>query len=391
MSAESQENGVKKRPAWLDLSLYLRREPVTIALLTALAIVFFLFVTGLSRMFYAQQASLAQRWSDRGTADLQARRYAAAVTDFRTALLYARDDYSYRLNLAEALLGERHTDEAYAYLVNLWDRQPENGLVNLELARIAASRGETARAQRFYHNAIYATWPGDQETASRNARLELIDYLLRIQTQTAAARTQAQAELIALAASLSDDAPEQVQLGQLFLRVGDNEHALSAFRLALRPGRHNQAALAGAGAAALNLGLYPTAQRYLQEAVAMNAGDQQSAAYLHMTEVVLQLDPFRPQIAVAERNRIVVHAFAVAGGRLKACPTQGGAEMQSLTQQWNRLRPRVTERGLRQDPDLVSTAMQLSFSIERQAGTACGAPGDADEALLRIANLREEN
>ena len=41
-------------------------------------------------------------------ADLKAKRYHAAVRDFRGALLYSRDNYSYQLNLAEALLGMKH-------------------------------------------------------------------------------------------------------------------------------------------------------------------------------------------------------------------------------------------------------------------------------------------
>ena len=69
------------------------------------------------------------------------------------------DDYAYQLNLAEALIGLKRTGEASTYLVNLWDRQPEDGLVNLELARIAVQKGQTEQALRYYHNAIYAAWP----------------------------------------------------------------------------------------------------------------------------------------------------------------------------------------------------------------------------------------
>ena len=39
----------------------------------------------------------------------------------------------------------RKTGEASAYLLNLWDREPEDGLVNLELARIAAQQRQDAR------------------------------------------------------------------------------------------------------------------------------------------------------------------------------------------------------------------------------------------------------
>lgn len=124
----------------LDLRPYLAREPAMLALLFAVAVVSFLAVSGLSRIYHAQQTPLGNRWFARGVTDLKQQRFGPAVNEFRTSLLYSRDDYDYQFNLAEALIGLRWSDQANAYLVNLWDRQPENGLVNLELARIAAQQ-----------------------------------------------------------------------------------------------------------------------------------------------------------------------------------------------------------------------------------------------------------
>ncbi len=305
-----------------NLRLYLRQQPVMLALLSVLVVLFFLFVTGLSRAYYAQRQALGNRWFSRGVADLKAKNFAAAVTEFRTALLYSRDDYSYQLNLAEALIGLKHTGEASAYLLNLWDREPENGLVNLELARIAAQQGETKQAVRYYHDAVYAAWPSDQEGKRRDARLELIELLLRNN-----ATAQAQAELIALSENVGDDAALQDRIGQLFLRAQDYEHALSAFRVSLRSEPHNAAALAGAGYAAFELNRYPLAQRYLQAATTYDPKDAQSAERLNTTEMVLRMDPFRRQISASERSRIVIEAFATAGQRLKGCAIRPGVPL----------------------------------------------------------------
>ena len=361
---------------------------MTLALLTGIAIVGFVAVTALSRLYGNQQESLAERWAARGTADLQAQRYRAAVTDFRAALLHARDNDEDQLQLAEALLGMKRTDEAYAYFLSLWDHEPENGTVNLELARIAAQKGDTSRALRFYHNAIYATWPGDQETASRDTRIELIDYLLRNK-----AVAQAQAELFALSANLSERSPEQEQVGELFLRAQDPGHALDAFRLALGQNPRNEAALAGAGVAAFQLGLYVAAENYLQAAVRIDPGDSQSASWLHKTELVLELDPYRPQLSGSEYDRTVINAFDAAGDRLKTCALQAGpaaAQMQDLSEQWNNLKPQLSDRGLRRQPDLADTAMNLSFSIERKSSGICGPLSQADSALILIANSHQE-
>ncbi|MGE5081667.1 MAG: tetratricopeptide repeat protein, partial [Acidobacteriota bacterium] len=234
------------------IRLYVRQRPVMLVLLTAVTVVFFVFVAALSRAYRDQQRLLGNRWYQRGVADLSGKRYQAAVTDFRAALLYSRDNYTYQLNLAEALLGMNRRAEASAYFLNLWDRQPEDGLVNLELARIAAQKGQAQQAVRYYHDAVYAVWPTQQEIQRREARLELIELLLRSN-----AKGQAQAELIALSENANEDPVQLEVLGDLFMRAQDYEHALGEYRLSLKADGHNAKTLAGAGYAAYELGQYP--------------------------------------------------------------------------------------------------------------------------------------
>jgi tetratricopeptide (TPR) repeat protein len=368
---------------------YLRQRPTLLVLLSILTVVFFLAVTGLSRAYDAQRQALAARWFNRGVADLNAKRYEAAVTEFRSALLYSRDDYYYQLNLAEALIGMRHTGEASAYLLNLWDREPGNGLVNLELARIAAQHGDTEQAVRYYHDAVYAAWPRDQENKRREARLELINLLLRIKDLG-----DAQGELIALSANVGEDPALQETIGDLFVRAGDYEHALASYRIALRADHRNAAALAGAGYAAFQLGQYPLAQHYLQEAIAANPNDMQSAHLLQTADMVLHMDPFRRQISTADRDKAVVDAFAAAGERLKSCAlpissSPGSGPPISLNDEWFAIKPHVSTAGLRRDPDLAENAMDLVFRIERQTSIVCGTPTGEDLALLLISKLHE--
>ncbi len=372
---------------------YLGRESVSLALLAMLTVACFAGVSALSRIYHAQQASLGDRWSTRGRVDLNGQHFERAVSEFRTALLYSRDNYDYQLNLADALIGLKRTSEAYAYLINLWEREPENGLVNLELARIAAQKKETDQALRYYHNSIYATWPGDQGVQRRDVRLELIEFLLSIN-----AKAQAQSELIALAANLNGDPSQHARAADLFLRAQDYEHALAEYRLCLKAERHNPAILAGAGRAAFELGQYGLAQRYLQAAVSVDSSDAQSAGLLKTTELVLNMDPFRRQISVDGRTQIVMEAFAAAGERLKACPAgdskgplSPASGLWGLSENWTKIKPRITQRSLRQNPDLVEVAMDLVFNIERQTSAACGAPTGTDMALLLIAKLHEGN
>jgi tetratricopeptide (TPR) repeat protein len=390
----SQGRVLEAREKEPDHEQNLGRKPATLALLAVLAVVSFLAVSGLSRAYHAQQESLGNRWYARGVADLKQQHFDRAVSEFRTALLYSRDNYAYQLNLAQALIGLKRTDEAKAYLSNLWEREPENGLVNLELARIAAKERQTDQALRYYHNAIYAIWPDGEEAQQRDARLELIEFLLSIN-----AKTQAQSELIALAANLNGDPSEHMRAGDLFLRAQDYEHALAEYRLSLKADRHNPAANAGAGWAAFELGRYAPAQHYLQAAASADPGDAESAARLKTVELVLQMDPYRRQISVAERDRIVIQAFATAGQRLKDCQAAGHAGalvastggQPSLAQKWETMKKQITEPGLRRNPDMVESAMDLAFSIERQSSASCGTPTGTDLALLLIAKLHEGN
>lgn len=390
-------NGGKERRS------YLRQEPVILTVLSVAVVLFFVAVTGLSHAFDRQQASLASRWYARGVADLKAARYQPAVSDLRTALQYSRDDYEYQLKLAEALIGEGRNSEASAYLVNLWERQPENGVVNLELARIAVQKGNREQALRYYHNAIYATWTGDQEVQRREARLELVAFLMSIGD-----RTQTQSELIALAANLNDDPAQYARVGELFFEVGDYEHSLDEYGLALKAEPRDAAALAGAGRASFELGRYAKAEQYFEEALAVTPNDAMLAGELKDAELTVAMDPFRRQISYAQRSGIVMDAFAAAGERLKACPAaatwsaagptaaagqtaasgQSVAGEQSLDEQWTKMKPQITERGLRRDPGLVEAAMELVFEIERRSEARCGVPSATDKALLRISKLR---
>src|SRR5579864_2222488 len=118
---ETSENnpGVGRK---IDFGSYMRQQPVMLAMLAVLGVIFFLAVAGLSRIYHAQRDALGRRWFTRGLTDLKAERFDRAITEFRSALLYSRDEYAYQLNLAEALVGSKRSGEAYSYLVNLWER-----------------------------------------------------------------------------------------------------------------------------------------------------------------------------------------------------------------------------------------------------------------------------
>ena len=362
---------------------YSTREPLILIVLTAIAVVFFLAVSFLTRIYRDRQASQAAKWYRRAVYDQQKGYLEQALTEFQAAELHSRGNFNYQLGLAKTLAQLGRTDQAYTYLLSLHEQQPESGTVNLELARIFAKKGDAATAIRYYHNALYATWLADAENQRLAGRFELIEFLLREND-----KTQAQSELIALAANLPPSAQQRARVGELFLRIQDYGHALAQYQEALQQNNHDTAIYKGAGQAAFELGRYPLAKRYLQAAAEADSKDTQTSDLLQTTQLVLTMDPFVRSISVSQRHQIVIDAFATAGELLKACPATDTTE-DRLAPKWKELKSEVNRVGLKENPDLVDTAMNLVFSVEQAANAKCGAPSGKDRALLLIAKLHE--
>ena len=371
-----------------QLNWYTAREPLIVIALAAAAIAFFFAVLALSRFFEASQSARADEYFQQGTLDLRNHRPDLAINNFHAALSYSRDNFAAQLSLAQALLQLHRTEEALQYLINLWQREPENGMVNFELARIYAEKGDATQALRYYHNAIYAIWNQDQDSVRRSARLELINFLLARNLHG-----QAESELIALQSSLPEDPDLTTKVGTLFLQVPDYERALTLFVRSLKLKRHNPAALAGAGQAAFELGRYKVAEPYLKAAVDENPSDSASAQLLQTTRLVIKMDPYNLRLSGSQRAAEVKDAVQTAASRLSTCsahtPTgsAASASMQALTSRLSQLQPKLRRAAM--DSDTVNQAMGLVFDIEQQTKDSCGPPTGKDLALLLISREDE--
>ena len=369
------------------VSWYAAREPLIIVALSAAAIAFFFGVLALSKFFDTRQSARADEYFQRGTLALRSNHPEMAVNDFHASLTYSRDSYATQLSLAQALLALNRTEEALQYLVNLWQREPENGMVNFELARIYAGKGDASQALRYYHNAIYAIWNQNQDVVRRSVRMELIDFLLARQMHG-----QAESELIALQNNMPNDPDMTAKVGKLFLQVPDYERALALFVRSLKLKRQNPDALAGAGQAAFELGRYKVAERYLKAAVAANPSDTTSAQLLQTAHLVLAMDPYNMRLSRMQRTADVKDALATADARLSACLTQMTAgpsrsTFQSLTSRLAQVQQKVKKTSI--DSDSVDEAMTVVFDIEQQTNNTCGPPTGKDLALLLISREDE--
>jgi len=364
-----------------------RRSVLVLLALTLTAILAFGLVSRLVARYKENERQLAWHVYEQGMSLFKAGDPTRALDNFRTALTYDPDNYEYQLSLARALRDSGNLAEAETYLSSLWQRNPEDGVINLAMGRLAARRNSVADALRYYHNAVYGAWTTDPEAHRRNARLELIRFLIQRKENALA-----ESELITLVQTLPPDPALNLEAAGLYMDIQDYDQALAAYESVLKVDPHNHAALAGAGQAAFQLGRYRTAQQYLAQSVEADADDQPSQSALDTTNIILSVDPFRRHISDAERNRRLVGAFNRAGQRLQSCadsaainlnaPTSPPNPLQILHASWNKLQPQLQSLGSSAAIDLPDSIMDLVSQVESQTAQQCGAPTGIDLALF---------
>lgn len=393
------------RCANCEAAVSLRRHKLGLPVLVLIIIAGFSFTRMVVDWFNHRQDELASAWYQKGVAALNSHRPEQAVEDFETALVYAKqDDDEYRVRLADALLAAGRPNEARSRLLSLLEEHPTDSVVNLELARIAAGKGELRDAIRYYRGAIDGIWsPGRTPAVERlNARFELLEVLAANHQNDAA-----EAELATLLPELPPSADAHTRLGQIYFKLGDARRALAEFQHARQLDRNFAAAYAGTGAVALQAGDYPAAKRYLMEAVRLDDQNANSKDLLTRTEQLLAADPFSPGVNAAERARRTVAAYEAAVKRLDECvrsrakaaaggqPHTPSPEMQAdedklaQLQSWaEQLRRYSTEGHLKGHGDVVENMMRFVFATEDAAGRLCGAPNGMDELLTTIGHHR---
>jgi tetratricopeptide (TPR) repeat protein len=374
---------------YAELKLLAKRPPVVLAVLLVIAILAFAGVTRLVNRFREQQKALARHLFEHGEAAVAGGNPERAIENFRAALIYWPDNFQGQLTLARALRDTGRTTEAQTYLLGLWEAKPQDGAVNLALGRLYAREKQVDRATQYYHNAIYGEWSANLDSRRRDARFELIDFLLAQD-----ALVPAQAELLSLASVLPANSDLHLQVAQLFLRAQDYGHALQQFQGVLQADSKNAAASSGAGEAAFQLGDFPNAKAYLQHALQIQPENAEAQRRLDLTELVLNADPYARHISQRERDRRIRQAWTQAGERLNQCAASRkisfdsapGPPWGSLHNRWLTLKPKIERGG--GDSGLMDQTMDLVFDIEQQMAGFCGSPAGSDQAFLL---LRSQN
>lgn len=360
------------------------RVPFVLVSLAAAILPLAILTATVTRLHRHHLETLAAAWSARADEAFDAGRTEESVADFRNALMYGHEDRALRLRLAHALIAAGRLAEARDYLLTLWNDQPGNGAVNRELGRIFAVDGALDEVVRYYHAAVEGAWDTDAERRRREARLELVDYLI-----AHAQPERARPDLVALASDLPDDPSARTGLAGRLAVAGLNAQAMTIYEQVIEASPTDADALAGAGELAFRSGQYPVAARYLQRAISHGASSPDVRRDAEAARLVLELDPFQRRLGLSARASRTDRAFAIARRRLADCVTThpDSARLAAVTPD-AALSSRALSRSLVRHPDDVDVVMDTVFAMETATTEICGEATGPDRALSLLAATR---
>jgi tetratricopeptide (TPR) repeat protein len=388
----------------------------------------------LYQSYASHQVELANRWLERGQQAMRDGKPQAAIDALSSALAYAPAQRTIEIQLAEALASAGRLQEASVYFNALLETQQGDGLINLQLARIAARQGNQSQAIEDYQRAIYGSWEGDGYVRRRSVRLELINYLIS-QKRLDQARNEL---LVASGNAPDDDITLQLDIARTMEQAQDPSNALNLYKKILRHHASLREALEGAGRTAFQLGHYLQAKRYLAHALEGPGVDQEPPAAIAQSRDrlsdatrLLQLYP-SSRVGLRERSNRILEDRQLAMARLAECTQDKAAAkdsaaaphsqpsskpssnplaslasrfsrhttpatqnqpaaappvdpLQALAERWQQLPAKVSVTALEKDPELTQTQIQLIYDTEIITQEVCGAPSGDDALLLRIA------
>lgn len=311
-----------------------------------------------------------------------------AVQALRSALEYAPDRPDVEIELAMALAASGRDLEATSYFNTLLEAQPGNGIIHLQLARIAAKQNKAALAEEHYQRALDGTWQGDGYVRRREVRLELSNYLI---SQKDYAR--AQTELRTASGNAPKDPGLQIKIAEIMEQAQDPADALAIYRAQIRLHNAPVEAFEGAGRTAYALGHITTAREALSVATEYRGFPAQSEAERNsvrqmLTNATRILDLYPdPDLSVRTRAARIQNNAKTARARLASCAANPdlAAKLADLQNQWQQLPARLTLLTLERNPQLEQTTMNLVYNTEKQTAQICGAPTGDDALLLKIA------
>ena len=355
--------------------------------------------------FAEHRSVLEKRWYERGQIAMKAGHPTEAVEDFRSALSFSSTNTDYQMSLAEALAASGRTEEAAAYFSTLHDAEPGDGYLNLQLARLAVRRGNSAQAIEYYQTALNGLWRGQGTARRLQIRLELAQYLISL-----ARPVEAQGQLLAAEGNSLDNPSALFKIANLLRQADDPIDALTAYQ---RVVHHRSASPAQVLASldaesqiAASLGQYKRAAEALTRYMTKlrqhpSAGTPQQnrsvEQQLDKYQRMLQLIPF-DSLLPRQHDLRLLQAAAIAHHRYESClqalqsnndANATNPDLLALGTQWTELgSPNV--HALEGNVALQDRITAWTGQAESVTAKVCGPPTGDDALLLQIAQTPDK-
>ncbi len=178
-------------------------------------------------------------------------------------------------------------------------------------------QGKAADAEAYYHRAIFGEWPADAPERRIEARVELIDQLMKQNR-----KQELLAELISLEAEPSAGADVRKRLANWFLLAGSPARAAEIYRAMAANDPKDIAAAEGLGEAELEQGQYGAARAAFLQGSFQHPNDASIRSHLETLNTVVALDPTLRQLTSEEKYRRSLRILEMARAGLAQCAAQ---------------------------------------------------------------------
>ncbi|MGQ0736293.1 MAG: tetratricopeptide repeat protein [Acidobacteriota bacterium] len=330
--------------------------------------------TTLTAYYHAARHGFAQEHFDEGRALLAAGDRARGIVELRAAVSLDRSNAAFALLLAEALLADGRAKESQTHLDDAMRADPTSGPANLLRARVERALGDD-RADMFYQRAFFGSWPAEALGERLETGFTLAGYLL-----DKGDRERARATLAQLTAEAGSDPARALRIANLLTLAGAPTDAVPLARRGVDADPRNPTAWGILAEATYGAGDDLAAQRAAATAARLDRDNPRWPHLAYVTGRTLALDPTRPRLRFAERQRrargllelVMADAVQCAGAGVSEPKEGSQADAKALLSRGDRDR-------LEGEPFL-----ELALRLWQDRPPECTTQGPDHEALSRV-------
>ncbi|HEY6989711.1 MAG TPA: tetratricopeptide repeat protein [Bryobacteraceae bacterium] len=332
----------------------------------------------------AEQSDLesqAQQAHTQGAQLVKQGKLDPAIELLRKAHTLERADTLYELDLIDALIAAKRSDDAEPLMNEILLREPDDGRANLSAARLALEKGKSADAISYYHRAIYGDWPQSAPAHRMAARMQLI-HLLAVERR----KQELLAELLPIEEEAKANIPIQRELGHLFLFAGSPNRAAEAYRAMIDRDPKDADAHSGLGEAELEMGDYRKAHAAFVAALRYKPHDSSIQKQVDLSNALNDLDPTPRRLASIEKYRRSIHILQLAYDNLNACLAQhSGAQSADAGQALSTARDALAAKPpSHASNELSESVLGIAEKTWQARVAVCGASVSPDDDALRL-------